>query len=83
MQSGFFMRNFWLLEFEPTKQKFVEPLMGWTSSGDTQGQLRIKFATKEEAVAYAIEKGYEFEVTEPKPRKFIKKSYADNFKYEG
>jgi len=83
MQSGFFKRNFWLLEFEPAKQKTVEPLMGWTSSGDTQGQLRLKFATKEEAVAFATEKGYEFELNEPKPRKFIKKSYADNFKYEG
>ena len=83
MQSGYFKRDFWLLEFEPAQQKSVEPLMGWTSSGDTQQQLKLKFSSKDAAIAYATEKGYEFEVSEPKPRKFIKKSYADNFKYEG
>ena len=82
MQSGSAKKDFWLLEFAPAHQKSVEPLMGWISSGDTQQQLRMKFVTKEQAIAFAQEKGCEFEVTEPKPRKFIKKSYADNFKFE-
>jgi hypothetical protein len=83
MQSGTAKKDFWLLEFVQAEQKTVEPLMGWISSGDTQQQLKIKFPTKEQAIAYAEQKGCEFEVTEPKPRKFIKKSYADNFKFEG
>lgn len=83
MQSGTGKKDFWLLEFEQTAQKFVEPLMGWTGSSDTQQQLRLKFESAEKAAAYAESKGYEYEVIQPKPRKFIKKSYADNFKFEG
>ena len=83
MQSGAAKKDFWLLEFAPAAKKFVEPLMGWTGSTDTQQQLRLKFPSKDAAVAYAQEKGYEFEVAEPKLRKPIKKSYADNFKFEG
>lgn len=83
MQSGNIKKSYWLLEFVPQAQKSVEPLMGWTSSTDTLQQLRLKFSSKEAAVAYAENRGIAFEVIEPKPRKFIKKSYADNFKYEG
>jgi hypothetical protein len=83
MQSGSIAKDYWLLEFLPQTQKYVEPLMGWVGSTDTQQQLRIKFPTRDKAIAYAQSKSYEFEVIEPKPRKFIKKSYADNFKFEG
>lgn len=81
MQSGERNTKLWLLEYE-IKDKYVEPLMGWTGSSDTLQQLRLRFKTKEEAVEYAERKKIEFYVEEPKKRKPIKKSYADNFAYK-
>ncbi len=80
MQSGT-AKDWWLLEYEPAEQKYVDPLMGWTGSGDMNQQLRLTFETMEEAVAYAEEHNIPYIITLPKPRKHIKKSYADNFAY--
>ncbi len=81
MQSGEARTKEWVLEFEPSSAPNVEPLMGWTSSSDTQTQVRLEFETKEEAVAYATREGLAFTLTEPRPRKPIRKSYADNFRF--
>lgn len=81
MQSGTGNTEDWLLEFVPEAGAEIDPLMGWTSSGDTTKQVRLWFATKEEAVAYAERMGLPYTVTEPSPRGHIKKSYADNFKF--
>jgi hypothetical protein len=69
----------WVLEYEPEKPREIEPLMGWTSSSDMKSQVRLKFDTKEEAIAYAERNGVPYRVEEPKPvaRKVI--SYSDNF----
>ena len=69
----------WMLEYEPEKPREIEPLMGWTSSSDMKSQVKLKFDTKEEAVAYAERNGVPYRVDEPKPvaRKII--SYSDNF----
>jgi hypothetical protein len=79
-QSGQAKSERWTLEFEADAPREVEPLMGWTSSSDTRGQVRLSFATKEEAVAYATRAGLAFQVIEPKPvaRRIV--AYADNFK---
>lgn len=82
MQSGTAKTAEWLLEYEPAAQKYVEPLMGWTGSGDMNQQLKLKFDSKEKAVAYAEKNNIPYFVQEPKPRKQIKKSYADNFAYK-
>ncbi|MCB1520743.1 MAG: ETC complex I subunit [Hyphomicrobiaceae bacterium] len=81
MQSGFARTKAWVLEHEPGSARSVEPLMGWTSSSDTNAQVRLEFDTKEEAIAYAERNGIAYIVTEPKVRKHQAKSYADNFKY--
>ncbi|MEZ5850176.1 MAG: ETC complex I subunit [Hyphomicrobiaceae bacterium] len=81
MQSGQARTSEWLLEFEPSAPRAVDPLMGWTGSTDTQGQVKLSFATREEAVAYAERNGIPFRIDEPKPRKAVQKSYADNFKF--
>ena len=81
MQSGQANTKEWILEFEPETARQVEPLMGWTASADMKQQLRLRFDTKEEAIAYAEREGIPFRVYEPEPRKMIRKSYADNFKY--
>jgi hypothetical protein len=81
MQSGEARTKEWVLEFAPTSPRSADPLMGWTSSRDTQTQVRLEFDTKEEAIAYATREGLAYTVADPKPRKPIRKSYADNFRY--
>ncbi len=81
MQSGEARTKEWVLDFEPAARSEPDPLMGWSSSSDTQAQVHLEFATKDEAIAYATRNGMAFTVTEPKPRHPIRKSYADNFRF--
>jgi len=81
MQSGSAQTKDWVLEFEPASARQVDPLMGWISSGDTSTQLKLEFATRDEAVAYATRNGIAFTISEPAPRKRQNKSYSDNFKF--
>lgn len=81
MQSGDARTKEWVLEFEPASPREIEPLMGWTASGDTQQQVRLNFETREEAVAYAERNGIAYRLIEPKPRRPVRKSYADNFRF--
>jgi hypothetical protein len=81
MQSGKARTQDWVLEFEPAAARRPDPLMGWTETTDTDGQLRLSFDTKEEAVAYATARGLAFQLIDPKPAKKIIKAYADNFAF--
>ncbi|WP_374570259.1 ETC complex I subunit [Phenylobacterium sp.] len=81
MQSGKGKTHDWVLEFEPTSARAPDPLMGWTVTADTEGQVRLKFETKDEAVAYAQDHGISFQLVDPKPVKRIIKAYADNFAF--
>jgi len=81
MQSGLGRTHEWVLEHEPEAARSVEPLMGWTSSSDTRAQVRLSFATREEAIAYAERHGLAYTISEPKVRKPVRKAYADNFRY--
>jgi len=78
MQSGLGKSNKWILEFE-TKNPTQNPLMGWESSDDTLSELRLEFSSRDNAVSYAKKKKIDYEIIEPKKRKIVKKSYADNF----
>ena len=78
MQSGLGKINKWILEYE-TKDPTINPLMGWESSSDTYSELKLEFATKELAITYAKKNKIDFEIIEPKNRKVVKKSYAENF----
>ncbi len=81
MQSGTAKAKGWVLEFTPATAREVDPLMGWTSSADTQTQVRLRFDSREAAEAYAAEKQIACEVSEPKPRKPIirLRGYGENF----
>ncbi len=81
MQSGHAKTHDWLLVFEPETARLPDPLVGWAQSKDMNGQVRLSFETKEEAIAYAQARGIPFRVTEPKPVKRILKAYADNFAF--
>ena len=78
MQSGLGKTNKWILEYE-TKDPTTNPLMGWESSNDTYSELKLEFTSKELAISYAQKMKIDYEIIEPKKRKIIKKSYADNF----
>lgn len=81
MSSGLAKTKSWVLEFAPAEARDVDPLMGWTSSGDMQSQVRMSFDSKQAAVAYAQEHGIEADVTDPKRRKQIIRlgGYGENF----
>ena len=78
MQSGTAKNNRWALEFK-TKNPTKNPLMGWESSSDTLTELKLEFSSKELAINYAKKNKIDFDLIEPKKRKTVKKSYADNF----
>ena len=78
MQSGRGKLKEWVLEFE-TKDPSINPLMGWESSSDTLEEVVLKFSSKEKAIEYAKRNNILFKIIEPKKRKFVIKSYADNF----
>ena len=78
MQSGLKKFDRWILEYI-TNDPSINPLMGWESSTDTFSELKMNFMSKEKAIQYAKKNKIEFELIEPKKRKIVKKSYADNF----
>ncbi len=79
-QSGTARSKVWILEFDAESARQIEPLMGWTSSGDMKSQIQLKFATKEEAMAYAKRNGLAYRVEEPAVAQRKTQSYSDNFK---
>jgi len=81
MSSGTAKTKYWVLEHVAESAREVDPLMGWTSSADTQAQVKLTFGTKEEALAYAKEKGIDAVVQEPKTRKANIRAggYGENF----
>lgn len=80
-QSGRAKIKTWLIEPELESKRAPEPLMGWTASGDTLNQVKLRFDTKEEAIEFATKKGWTYKVTETKPRQLKGRTYLDNFKY--
>lgn len=84
MQSGQAKTKHWILEFVPAEARSIDPLMGWTGSGDMNSQVRLRFETREAAEAYAKKHGIDAQVFEPKPRAHIlrKNGYGDNFASE-
>ena len=81
MQSGKGKSRDWRLEYEADAARTADPLMGWTSFGDTRQQLKLAFDTKEEAIAYAERNGIAYSVAVETPARLTKKSYSDNFKW--
>jgi hypothetical protein len=81
MQSGTAKTHQWVLEYAPATAREVDPLMGWTSSDDTQAQVRMRFDSRDAAVAYAAANGIDADVTDPKPRaqNIRQRGYGENF----
>lgn len=81
MQSGRANTKEWLLLYELEQPRSIEPLMGWTSSGDMKQQLRLKFDTKEEAIAYCERHSIPYRVQETQEGAPRVMAYADNFAF--
>ena len=78
MQSGNRNTKNWVLEFD-TLNTGVDPLMGWENSKDTMSEVKLEFATSEQAINFAKKNNIDYYIIEPQKRKVIKKSYSDNF----
>jgi hypothetical protein len=81
MQSGAAKTHLWVLDYAPAAAREIDPLMGWTSSGDTESQVRLRFETRAAAEDYARANGIDYDLTEPKPRKPVirPRGYGENF----
>ena len=79
-QSGKARDGSWTLEFEREQPLRADPLTGWAGSGDTRTQVRLAFDTRDEAVAYAIRKGFTIHIVPAAPVALKLQAYADNFK---
>src|SRR5712671_5588043 len=81
MQSGHARTKEWLLDYEPEQPREIEPLMGWTASGDMRQQVRLRFDTSQEAVAYCERQGIPYQVFGAKAPARRPNSYSDNFAF--
>jgi len=54
--------------------------MGWPGSADTQNQVNLKFASLDEAKAYADAHGITATIHATPPRRLKLQAYADNFR---
>ncbi|MBR9864999.1 MAG: ETC complex I subunit [Rhodobacteraceae bacterium] len=81
MTSGQAKTKNWVLEFSPQEPRQIDPLMGWTGSGDMNSQIRLMFDSKDAAVDYASSNGIPYTIVDPKNRKQNVRSggYGDNF----
>lgn len=82
-QSGDWNTRVWRLDWDvvPRANKWENDLMGWSSSGDYMQATQMKFRSKEDAVKFALNQGWNSLVIEPNQRDFKKKEYANNFLY--
>lgn len=81
MQSGQGASRRWVLEFEPAMAPPPEMLMGWTSSADTNQQVRLYFESKDQAIAFARRHSIPHQVSEPAETTRVIKAYSDNFAF--
>ena len=81
MQSGKAATKKWRLEFVLASAPRPDALMGWISGADTNGQVRMEFDTKDEAIAFARTHAIPHQVIDPPEAKAQIKSYSDNFAF--
>jgi len=80
MQSGTNNTKRWRMEFE-TRERWENPLMGWSSSGDPLSNMNLDFLDKQDAIAFCDKNGWPWFVEEPVDKQPKKKTYGDNFSW--
>jgi hypothetical protein len=82
MSSGRAKTQRWVLEYEIETARRPEPLMGWTSSGDTLNQVKLSFPSCEDAIGFADRNGWGYSVQVAQERRVRPRNYADNFRLD-
>ncbi|XP_010687881.2 NADH dehydrogenase [ubiquinone] iron-sulfur protein 4, mitochondrial [Beta vulgaris subsp. vulgaris] len=75
----------WKINFVST-QKWENPLMGWTSTGDPYanvGEAALTFDSEDDAKTFATRHGWQYAVKKRHTPLLKPKAYADNFKWKG
>ncbi|XP_050291937.1 NADH dehydrogenase [ubiquinone] iron-sulfur protein 4, mitochondrial [Quercus robur] len=75
----------WKINFMST-QKWENPLMGWTSTGDPYanvGDAALSFDSEEAAKSFAERHGWDYVVKKRHTPLLKVKTYAENFKWKG
>ncbi|CAH0713198.1 unnamed protein product, partial [Brenthis ino] len=81
MQSGTSNTHHWEMEFD-TRQRWENPLMGWTSTGDPLSNMKIEFSSPDEAIEHCEKNGWMWYLDVPKlDKEFKPKSYGVNFSW--
>jgi NADH dehydrogenase (ubiquinone) Fe-S protein 4 len=81
MTSGTSACEGWMLEFEH-QGHWYNPLMGYTSTADPVGTVRMTFETQAAAVAFAERQGLSFSIEPAHVRRKFIKSFEGNFKFK-
>ncbi len=82
MQSGTAKTRQWVLDYEPEQPREIDPLMGWSSSGDMRQQVRLRFDSAAEAIAYAERQGIPYQLVDAKIPARRVMAYSDNFAFK-
>eukprot|EP00745_Piridium_sociabile_P039383 TRINITY_DN7355_c0_g1_i4.p1 TRINITY_DN7355_c0_g1~~TRINITY_DN7355_c0_g1_i4.p1 ORF type:complete len:153 (-),score=30.85 TRINITY_DN7355_c0_g1_i4:2-460(-) len=56
MQSGTYGMRRWKIEFD-VRERWENPLMGWTSTGDPLSNMEVTFASREDAMGFCEKNG--------------------------
>lgn len=80
-QSGTFGTHNWRIDWDivPRANKWENDMMGWASSGDYMQGTQMKFKTRQDAIRFASNQGWDYYIQEPHKRHFAPKAYAENF----
>merc|ERR1712002_561853 len=80
MQSGDYKTHTWRIEFD-TRERWENPLMGWSSSGDPLSNMNIDFSSQEDAIAFVEKNGWDYFVEERQRPTFKRKAYGNNYSW--
>ena len=82
MQSGQGHVHQWTLQWK-NRERWSNPLMGWTSTADPLSNVKLNFDSKEDAIAYASKNGWKFETRKDVSESTLApqelKGYNDNY----
>jgi len=81
MQQGTNGIKNWRVDFD-MRERWENPMMGWTSSADPLSNIAMEFATKEEAVEFCTRQGWGVFVRDLPRKKVFTKNYGDNFSWD-
>ncbi|XP_064621080.1 NADH dehydrogenase [ubiquinone] iron-sulfur protein 4, mitochondrial-like [Lineus longissimus] len=80
MQSGTFGTRKWRVALD-TRERWENPLMGWTSTGDPMSNMHCEFRSQEDAVAFCEKNGWAYNIENKHMQKFKAKSYGANYSW--